>query len=311
MSNLAEILEGPLKAAEYRPYDLVQDDTGWTFAVKGICESGELLVKAVYAPPGILPRKYKERPAIVWSSAHVVPCSVSSLGDYLLSPLCCSYLQPRALTKAAMNGGNPIAAEVASLIEQSGARVELAGSRRAGLHRRESDWDLLVLGVSHPIELVRLVLAVIEHRGRLYRRPEIVERARRYSSCSSHASFSTLVALFGRTTLYLRTNHGEVGLFFDSPDPPLLPDLRAVSGIVPLTISGQILPCSGTSYHMPRRFRIATNVMGIIEIWTPIWEFGGLEELAGKRVSLTSLRQISPLRYWLGGPNVRLELSNG
>lgn len=291
-----------------RSYDYIRDWHDNVYVVHGIvCDTPEIIVRPISICGATGPEKYNPN---IPDRRQKIPYPVYEWGDpdnyvVMLDDIqtifardkipCCKYPQRHKLLS-----------DIVEAISNNNTTTYLFGSRRLDLARPASDLDILVVGNGPRREVVDRVVSSLGGRVRMFNNTECLERAGRYSWPYGYITRQFLIRAFPRTTCYLKTQIGEVGVFFASNSDTVVPRLYTKNKS-PHHLRGWIVRSNGSSYLMPRSFIIECPDGSFKEIGTILWSLGGIEECAGEEISLGGLYMVSEERYWLGGADTSVE----
>lgn len=294
--------------SQVHAYDYIKDLLGNVYIVRGVIyKTNEIIIKpiAIYKTSDL--EKFDPN-----DQGHLkqIPYSSYEWGDP--DNYSCKLEDIESLFKRdqVLNSDHPnnpkLLRDVIETISCDKIKVYLFGSRRLNLENQTSDWDILIISNSHYGEIVDKLVTNLEGRVRLFNRNECLKRANHYAWPCSHLNKQFLIKAFQKTTSYLKTEIGEVGIFFASNTDTCLPYIDSTK-ISEHHLRGRIIRSDGSSHLMPRNFLIQCSDGEIKKVGTIMWGLGGIEECAGEYVSLRGLEMLSKDSYWLGGSSSSLE----
>lgn len=288
-----------------RPFDYVKDGEGWLYVVRGTLTSGEILLKAIRSPGDSV--KFAMDLPLGVSEPQLRRFPYGGGLEYIASPR--DLVQIYGRKRRSLDGeSNPVAQQIARAIADVSGGSYLFGSRRLGIHREDSDWDVLVLRASRPDLVQSAVVGALGPGARSPGALEISARVERYAAPRGLLSRETLSQLFWQTTMYVYHHDLEIGLFFASHKETPIPSLPVLRQAPTHDLGGAILRSNGSSHHMPRQISIRDSTGALNTVETTLWELGGLEECAGSTVHLHQARMLNHRHWWFGGPGIELKL---
>ncbi len=290
-------------------FDYVVDRDGWTYVVRGYAPgSGLLAAKVIYAPTPKHVEKCKARLPVGCPQPRANEWDLGANTEYVLPPELIVRVLPReALPIAEVRNAPDIVRKIHMVVRRCGGNSYLFGSRRLGYETRESDWDLLVSSRLQPADMTATIVNDLRGQVRKFSRSECCSRARRYAAPLGLFAFRSLREVFTECTMYLRSEIGEIGVFFISDHDSRIPELTSVPMQETQVLIGQILPSAGKSHLMPRVIHLLNDKHGPLRILTTLWELGGLEELASRRIIIRGARRLDCSDWWLGGRTASVE----
>jgi hypothetical protein len=288
----------------------VKDKRGWVHVVRGaLADTAVSIVHAVYGPSRL---KVIEKGCAsgVAPAAHLHAWHEGDDCDLLLGPRFVRSVIPRhGLPLASVARKPQLLSDIDAMLARCRVSAFLFGSRRLRVHHPGSDWDLILNiprnGIT-PGQVVASLAAESGGRLRRFTASECRARAGRYHR-GHRISLDCLSTIFERSTPYLRSHTGEIGVFFTSDSDSLIPRIAREASKSPRSLDGTILPAAGESFLMPRRVRVGTPD-GVVTVISVLWFMGGIEELAGSLVRMTGLYRLSDDAWWMGGQTAAIHL---
>lgn len=297
--------------ASVQSYDYIEDHNGWIYLVKGWIEnSGHAIAKAFYSP--ISPKCIKcknNMPDDIIPPIHSIMPYGGHL-DYLVPKKEIDFVYSRSAVPLVEieHSCDPIHG-IAKSMEKANVECFLFGSRRLNIGSAYSDWDILCLSPLDPRLLIRLIIRGAGNGARLFTESECHERAIRYANQPGSFEIDALSILFNYTTSYLKTNCGEIGIFFgQTGTSSVVLDFDTLNDLCCTEIIGAVLPVGGTSYDLPRRFSIQDSDGAVHFIMSTLWEIGGIEACSGRIVRLSGLIPLGENSWWMGGLEAAVEI---
>jgi hypothetical protein len=282
-------------------YDYVEDQNGWIYIVKALLDDGSIIAKAFYnrTPNGSV-IKCKETFINAENKPNIRKWIYGGPMDYIFSLKDISIIHRHdkypILTYPNCDG---LIYQIALLAKNYNFTAYLFGSRRLGIENDLSDWDMLFVGDGSPFVLVNNIVGKLSAKIRLFSISECEDRAKRYAE-RKQFDYKTLVQIFQKGTLYLRTNNNEIGLFFSHNNTDVSVGLEFVNEDR-LNLMGKILYSGGSSVFLPRVFYIqdSRNIKSCVK--TVLWEMGGIEANEGCKIELFGVYRLIDGSYWFGG----------
>ncbi|MBB5140380.1 hypothetical protein HNP84_010147 [Thermocatellispora tengchongensis] len=278
----------------YEPYDYVVTSGGILGSFRAYTESGDIAFRPIYRRSG--DRWTKLTPptaAALPGRRHLLldrDCALVREEEVTLvaSWRCHSVSTSRSDHPAALRG-------LMSELRSRGAGVYLYGSRLLGWRSAGSDWDFIV---DHQGDLAELLKGCQARPGTFLGSREISSIADSYEvNTIGSVSREDVLQILGRSWCALSID-GAVVDFFLAGTGTRIPDIRLDR--FPLTdCAGVIEPSLGSSFRMPRRVRIRTSTMRIVNLHHVSWILCGLERMAGSRVTLRNVLVRGPSDVWL------------
>lgn len=290
------------------PYDYVSDKTNWIYLVKGEVHDTQMLIGApIYSPPplrnkcktdGAFHKTLYSKKTLLSSGFDREIHKSEIIKYYPIININCSY------KKNNFNHSN-IINYIYTESKKFGVKIYLFGSRLLGLETECSDWDFVIQGCKNPQLFVKNLIKQGHGRCRGFSSQEIYDRVDRYVLSESWASSIILEKIFSKTTTYLKSDCGELGIFFRKENNIYLPIASEFNFCS--EIKGKIIRNKGGSYSMPREILIDYNNK-IIKIKTISWLLCGLEEFEGSYVRFQGIYKLSENEWWFGanGSNITI-----
>lgn len=282
-----------------KSYDYFEDDNGWIYLFKGVILSKEKIVGSPVYTPGTNRLKVK-----TFSEPHLKLSAKKtslSMGNEREIPF--GKVKKLFRNSEALHSlhpaikGHKFLQSFIEIMSSLGLTVRLFGSRQLGIETPQSDWDFLVSGTDEPKIVVEKLISKFAGQLRLFNSVEIDDRVSRYALDEPWANKNLLGKIFSKSTLYLKSPVGELGLFFEGSSPNKLPN-EVLNG-ESKDMAGRFLKSSGKSFHMPREFLVESDGE-VQKILTISWALGGVEELEGCQVQFSGLRKIGERTWWFG-----------
>lgn len=291
-------------------FDYIEDTEGWIYVSRGVIVGTNLVVvEAMYDPLQNRLGKYRGESTEGENIPSSVPCPMAGDTQYLLYPKNIKKVFPRQEIEITdYDEHNELLNRINDIVSRHGAHCYLFGSRRLKIGKDDSDYDILVFGCMNPCKTVQLIAENLNGEVRRFSQQECSNRAIRYGYPNGPLSPEFLARIFSKTTMYLKTQLGEIGIFFASHNDSNIPNILKLHHVPEESIVGTIIPSGGASHLMPRQFFIETENNKIQRIVTVSWELGGIEENAGLKVRLAGVRAIRNNKWWFGGPKISLEI---
>ncbi len=287
------------------PYDYVEDRKGWIYLVKGYMPvSGNVVVAPIYSPE---PNRKKTKNIRVESLRNKIGESALSTGNDIELKLDFIKKHYNRSTPFRINSSLENDAAVRALVDlsiESNCDLRLFGSRRLNIDKPGSDWDFLILGCTDPNSYVKKLINTDFVRA--FNSSEIETRVQRYKHSEHWATPSVLRKIFSKTTLYVKTELGEIGLFFAGNTPFHLspigeePDLHSIVGAP--------LRNRGLSFSMPREITIRSEE-SIHTVRTVSWSLCGLELCDQETFKFDGLVSLGNKEWWFGSNHSKIQMA--
>jgi hypothetical protein len=291
-------------------YDYIEDHNGWIYVVKALLDDGSIIAKAFYnrTPHGSV-IKCKENFINAENKPNIRKWIYGGPMDYIFSLKDISIIHRHdRYPILTYPNCDDLIYQIALLAKNYNFATYLFGSRCLGIEKDLSDWDVLFVGDASPFVLINNIVGKLNTKIRLFSVSECDDRAKRYAG-RKQFDYMTLLQIFRKGTLYLRTNNNEIGVFFLHNNADISLGLKFTND-GELKLRGSILCSEGSSAFLPRVFYLQDSRGSKLCIKTVLWEMGGIEANEGCKIELSGSYQLIDGSYWFGGEKAAMRFSS-
>lgn len=306
-NNFCEIV-----AHDVFPLDYLEDNKGWIHIVKNTLTSDEFITKPIYSPSPNR-NKYKSQRTYGKTCPSGIYSTISENGDFILSRKNISkHYCSRSVyfDKSIIPKYRSDLIHLYEVFSSTGCQAFLFGSRLLNTYDSQSDWDVIIVGDLTIDSILKTAVSSSNKMLRFFTVDECDARAMRYGAGESHISTETLRRIFPKTTFYLKSKFGEIGIFSGNKNT-FIGKNNVLSNTHKTTLTGKIIPSQGTSFSMPRIFKIIDENIGESSVTTTIWSLCGIERLSGVRCRISGAIPTdgNGKCFWLGGSSAKFSLA--